>query len=89
MMKILLILFLALLSVIIQNQATMNIYPLHSLITTENSMDPCVEIEDNCEEDIISNNIGSLFHLSLEENLSRTWSQYTVKIARLIWQPPE
>lgn len=89
MERILIILFLALLSVVLHSQTTMNIHPVHSLINSENAMDPCVEIEDNCEEDIISNNIGSLFHLSLEENLSRTVSAYPVKIALFIWQPPE
>jgi hypothetical protein len=89
MRKILIITFLAFLSVILYCQPSLNIQPLHSPINTENVVDSFVEIEEICEDDIIANSNCPSVYLLFEEKLYGTLSPYTVKITPDIWQPPE
>ena len=89
MKKILIILQIALMSVVFINQTSINIYSLHPVIHIESVLDSSVQLEDNCEEDIISNSNANSFHLILQDNLSGALSPFTVSISQFVWQPPE
>jgi hypothetical protein len=89
MRKILMISFLALLSVILQSQTILNSHSSHSLINTENVLSGAFQIEDICEDDIIKDNDSPSHYLLLAKQLSGTLSPSTVKITPGVWQPPE
>jgi hypothetical protein len=56
---------------------------------TEYVVDSSVQIEDNCQEDLITNIKDASIHTTLGEYLTRTLCPQTIRTTLFVWQPPE
>jgi hypothetical protein len=85
------ILNIALLSVVILNQTSMNICSSRSLINTEYLVDFTIhEVEDNYVEDNLAIDNNTSFHPLLKQSLLRSLCLNAISgISLTVWQPPE
>jgi hypothetical protein len=82
---------IALMSVILLTQTTMNICSLHSLTNAEYVVEATIYVvEDSHEEDNLSINNNTACHPTLRQYRSNSLSPYAISgISPSVWQPPE
>lgn len=76
-------------AVFFYSQTTIITDSLHSFMNTEYFVDASVQIEDNCQEDEITNNNDNSLHKTSEEYLFVTLCPFTKGITSFVWHPPE
>jgi hypothetical protein len=89
MKRIFIIVCISLLTVFFYSQTTIIADSLHSFMNTEYFVDASVQIEDNCQEDGITNNSSNSFHKISEGYFFVTLYPFTIGITSFVWHPPE
>jgi hypothetical protein len=89
MKKVFVILFVTLLSAIFYGQIKMDNCTVHSLINKENAETAFVQIEDNCQEDIMTTINSRIILKPLLVCLVRTVQTNLLSEHLFIWLPPK